>query len=58
MAGLTVQISWQPEHTSDSSFWKMPTTSVPMGTAMIIVMTALLSKCAVQIQKDYAAFVR
>jgi hypothetical protein len=57
MAGSTVQMSWQPESIADSSFWDVPTTSVLTRAAMIIIMTALLSKCAVQIQKDYAAFV-
>ena len=57
MAGPTIQVSWQHEHIADNSFWNVSATSVLVGTAMVIIMTALLSKCAIQIQKDYAAFV-
>jgi hypothetical protein len=42
---------------AESSFWSTPAMSLLIGTAMVIVMTALLGQCAVQIQKDYAAFV-
>jgi hypothetical protein len=47
----------QPTTMAESSFWSTPAISLLVGTAMVIVMTALLGQCAVQIQKDYAAFV-